>query len=118
MSSASRRCGSTAGREGVCCPNPSNRQIDLELCLDVPDTQAMTEQPRRGLAAKTPEVMLQGEVEPDARASSGIDEVYVVAGHKGQPAAMAKRGGSDAVAGWQARRDAAHWRRASRLSSA
>ena len=34
---------------------------------------------------------LEGEVE--------IDEVYVVAGHKGQPAAVAKRGGSDGVAG-------------------
>ena len=63
----------------------------------------MTEQLRRGLAAKTPEVTLKGEVK--------IDEVYVVAGHKGQPAAVAKRGGSGAAASWQARRDAARWRR-------
>ncbi len=40
----------------------------------------MTEQLRRGLVAKAPEVELTGEVEPDARASSGIDEVYVVPG--------------------------------------
>jgi hypothetical protein len=78
----------------------------------------MTEQLRRGLAARTPAVELTGEVELDARASSRIDEVYVVAGHKGQPAAVAKRGASDAVASWQARRDAARWPRTSRPSSA
>jgi hypothetical protein len=59
--------------------NLSNRQIALELGLDGSDTQAMTEHLRRGLVAKTPAVELTGEVE--------IDEVYVVAGHKGQPAA-------------------------------
>jgi len=90
--------------------NLSNRQIALELGLDASDVQAMTEQLRRGLAAKTPAVQLTGEVE--------IDEVYVVAGHKGQPAAVAKRGGSDAVADWPVRRDAARWRRTSRPSSA
>ena len=42
----------------------------------------MTEQLRRGLVGKAPPVRLAGEVE--------IDEVYVVAGHKGQPAAVAK----------------------------
>jgi len=98
--------------------NLSNRQIASELGLDGSDVQIMTEQLRRGLAAKTPETMLKGEVEPDARASSGIDEVYVVAGHKGQPADVAKGGGSGAAAGWQARRDAARWRRTSHRSSA
>jgi len=87
--------------------NLSNRQIAGELGLAAADVQAMTEQLRRGLAAKTLAVELTSKVEPDARASSRIDEVYVVAGHKGQPAAVAKRGGSDGVAGWQARRDAA-----------
>jgi len=90
--------------------NLSNRQIALELGLDASDTQAMTEQLRRGLVAKTPEVTLEGEVE--------IDEVYVVAGHKGQPAAVAKRGGLDGAAGWQARRDAARWKRRSHRSLA
>jgi len=61
---------------------------------------------------------LQGEVEPDARASSGIDEAYVVAGHKGRPAAVAKRGGLHGAAGWQVRRAAARWSRTSRPSSA
>jgi hypothetical protein len=70
----------------------------------------MTEQLRHGLVAKTPGVKLEGEVE--------IDEVYVVAGHKGQPAEVAKRGGRDDVAGWRARRGAARWRRTSRPSSA
>ena len=90
--------------------NLSSRQIAGELGLDASDVQAMTEQLRGGLAAKAPDVTLAGEVE--------IDEVYVVAGHKGQPAAVAKRGGSGGSAGWQARQDAAHWRRTSRRSLA
>jgi transposase-like protein len=91
--------------------NLSNRQIALELGLSPSDVQAMTEQLRHGLVAKTPAVELEGEVE--------IDEVYVVAGHKGQPAAVvAKGGGAGAAAGWQARRAAARWRRTSRPSSA
>ncbi len=90
--------------------NLSNRQIALELGLDGSDVQAMTEQLRRGLVAKTPEVTLEDEVE--------IDEVYVVAGHKGQPAAVAKRGGSDGAAGWQVRRDGARWRRRNHRSLA
>jgi len=82
----------------------------LELGLDGSDVQIMTEHLRRGLVAKTPEVTLEDEVE--------IDEVYVVAGHKGQPAAVAKRAGSGAAASWQARRAAARWRRTSRRSLA
>jgi transposase-like protein len=64
--------------------NLSNRQIAQELDLGETDVQAMTEQLRHGLAAKLPPARLEGEVE--------IDEVYVVAGHKGNPAAVAKRG--------------------------
>src|SRR3954471_21246989 len=90
--------------------NLSNRQIALELGLSPSDVQAMTEQLRQGLVATAPDVALAGEVE--------IDEVYVVAGHKGQPAAVAKRGGSGAGAGWKARRDAVRRRRISRPSSA
>jgi transposase-like protein len=71
--------------------NLSNRQIAAELGLDGSDVQAMTERLRGGLAAKAPPVRLAGEVE--------IDEVYVVAGHKGQPAAVAKGGGSAGGAG-------------------
>ena len=90
--------------------NLSDRQIARELDLATSDVQAMTEQLRHGLVAKAPEVGLAGEVE--------INEVYVVAGHKGQPAAVAKRAGSGVGAGWRARRDAARWRRTSRPSSA
>ena len=63
--------------------NLSNRQIAQELGLDGSDVQAMTEQLRRGLVAKIAPVRLEGEVE--------IDEVYVVAGHKGNPTAVAKK---------------------------
>jgi transposase-like protein len=64
--------------------NLSNRQIAQELDLSVSDVQTMTEALRHGLTAKLPPRVVQGEVE--------IDEVYVVAGHKGNPAAVAKRG--------------------------
>jgi transposase-like protein len=90
--------------------NLSNRQIAQELGLSPSDAQAMAEQLRRGLVAKAPATKLEGEVE--------IDEVYVVAGHKGQPAAVAKRGDLDAGANWRAPRAAARWRRTSRRSSA
>ena len=102
-------------RVWVLCPylmglNLSNRQIAEELGLSGPDAQLMTEQLRRGLAARTPAATLEGEVE--------IDEVYVVAGHKGQPAELAKGGARDGAADWRERRAAARWRRTSRRSSA
>jgi transposase-like protein len=90
--------------------NLSSRQIAAELGLSASDVQRMTEQLRHGLAAKIPAVRLEGEVE--------IDEVYVVAGHKGQPAAVAKRGGSGGDADWRERRAGARWRRTNRRSSA
>ena len=71
--------------------NLSNRQIARELDLGASDVQAMTEALRAGLAAKAPPARLAGEVE--------IDEVYGVAGHKGQPAAVAKRGVPAGAAG-------------------
>jgi transposase-like protein len=71
--------------------NLSNRQIAQELGLDRSDVQAMAEQLRSGLVAKAPAARLAGEVE--------IDEVYVVAGHKGQPAAVAQGGDRDGAAG-------------------
>jgi transposase-like protein len=71
--------------------NLSNRQIAQELDLGVSDVQAMTEALRQGLTAKLPRAILRGEVE--------IDEVDVVAGHKGQPAAVAKRGAPAAAGG-------------------
>src|SRR5919199_3247315 len=64
--------------------NLSARRIAGELGPRRSDVQAVTERLRRGLVAKAPAVELEGEVE--------IDEVYVAAGHKGQPAAVAERG--------------------------
>ncbi len=90
--------------------NLSNRQIGEELGLSGSNVQVMTEQLRCGLVAKVPPVRLEGEVE--------IDEIYVAAGHKGQPAAVAKRGGSDGVADWPERRVGARWRRTRHRSSA
>ena len=79
-----------------------------ELGLAGSDVQLMTEQLRHGLVAKIPAATLEGEVE--------IDEVYVVAGHKGQPAAVAKRGALGGDGAWQERRAAARWRRTSHRS--
>src|SRR4051794_2935529 len=83
-------------RVWVLCPylmglDLSDRQIAQELDLGETDAQAMTERLRRGLAAKLPPARLEGEVE--------IDEVHVVAGHKGNPAAVAKGGVPAAVGG-------------------
>ena len=88
--------------------NLSNRQIAKELDLGASDVQLMTEQLRHGLAARIPATTLEGEVE--------IDEVYVVAGHKGDPAAVVKRGALGGIGAWQERRAAARWRRTSHRS--
>jgi len=64
--------------------NLSNRQIAQELGLDVSDVQVMTTQLREGIVEKRPKPRLSGEVE--------CDEVYVVAGHKGHPGAVEKKG--------------------------
>jgi hypothetical protein len=64
---------------------------------------------REGLVAKVPTVKLEGVVE--------IDEVYVVAGHKGNPAATQKKAARDGAGGSKARRAAALWKRRNRLSS-
>jgi len=90
--------------------NLSNRQIAQELGLSASEVQAMTEHLRQGLVARAPVTRLDGTAE--------IDEVYIVAGHKGQPAEVVKRGGQDGVAGFRVRRDAARWRRRNRQSSA
>ena len=63
--------------------NLSNAQIARELDLNEADTQQMTQQLRSGIVAQKPAVILEGEVE--------CDEVYVVAGHKGQPDAVKKK---------------------------
>jgi hypothetical protein len=71
--------------------NVSNQQIAQELSLNDDDVHDMASHLREGLVAKVPEATLDGTVE--------ADEVYVVAGHKGNPAAVQKKvgpGGADA----------------------
>ena len=63
--------------------NLSNQQIAKELNLNKDDVQKMTSELRQDVVDKAPEVSLSEEVE--------FDEVYVTAGHKGQPAAVKKR---------------------------
>ena len=62
--------------------NLSNQQIALELGLNKDDVQAMTTQLRNGIVQAAPAVILEGVVE--------ADEVYIVAGHKGNADAVKK----------------------------
>lgn len=63
--------------------NLSNQQIAQELSLHKDDVHQMTSELRQAVADKRPEVQLSGTVE--------FDEVYVTAGHKGQPEQVKKR---------------------------
>ena len=71
--------------------NLSDEQIARERGIDPDDAQVMASRLREGIVERKPEVLLGGEAE--------CDEVYVVAGHKGHPAAVAKEGGSDGDGG-------------------
>ena len=64
--------------------NLSTHQIAAELDLNKDDAQQMTSQLRSGIVEKKPEIILSGEVE--------CDELYLIAGFKGQPAKVRKRG--------------------------
>jgi len=75
-------------RVWICCLylmglNLSNAQIAQELGLNKDDVHQMATQLRAGIVEAKPEVKLSGEVE--------FDEVYITAGHKGNPAAVAKK---------------------------
>jgi transposase-like protein len=63
--------------------NLSNKQIAAELGLNESDCHAMTSLLGEGVYEKKPKVTLSGEVE--------IDELYVIAGHKGNPEAVKKK---------------------------
>ena len=63
--------------------NLSNEQIARELDINSDDAQKMASQLREGIVIRMPDVTLDGEVE--------CDEVYVVAGHKGNPEAVKKK---------------------------
>ena len=69
--------------------NLSNQQIAQELDLDKDVVHDMTTQLRQGMVLSKPEVQLSGDVE--------CDEVYVTAGHKGNPEAVRKKGAKDDV---------------------
>ena len=66
--------------------NLSNHPIAHELDLNKDDAQQMTSQLRQGIVLKQPSPTLTDEVE--------CDEVYIVAGHKGKPDAVVKKGGA------------------------
>ena len=65
--------------------NLSSEQIAAELDLDKDDVYMMTMQLRQGIVEHKMEVQLSGEVE--------CDEVYITAGHKGQPEIVKKTDG-------------------------
>lgn len=90
--------------------NLSSEQIAAELDLDKDDVYLMTMQLRQGIVDNKPEVQLSGEVE--------FDEVYVTAGHKGQPAEVKKRGGKGVDKSSKGFGDGAHWPKKSRRSLA
>jgi transposase-like protein len=71
--------------------NLSNEQIARELGIDPDDARVMASRLREGIIERKPESRLSGEVE--------CDEVDVVAGHKGHPAAVRKKGDPAAADG-------------------
>lgn len=76
--------------------NLSSEQIAQELDLDKDDVYQMTMQLRQGIVDNNSQVQLSGEVE--------CDEVYVTAGHKGQPEIVKKKdvlGGGTASKGFE-----------------
>ena len=90
--------------------NLSNSQIAREVGLNENDVQRMGSHLREGLTAKAPEETLEGVVE--------IDEVYVVAGHKGNPAAVQKKAVRDGGGASRGSAAEARWKRKSRRSPA
>lgn len=89
--------------------NLSNQQIAQELDLHPSDVHQMTSQLRHGIVSKKPVPTLSAEVE--------CDEVYIVAGHKGKPDEVVKKGGAAGAGDSRASADAAHSPRRSRQSS-
>jgi transposase-like protein len=89
--------------------NLSDEQIARELGIDPDDAQAMASRLREGIVRRKPEVQLRGEVE--------CDEVYVVAGHKGHPTAVATEGDPDGAGGRRVPLAGARWPGRSRRPS-
>ncbi len=76
--------------------NLFNLQIAHELDLNEDDVQQMTTQLRKGIIDKKPTTKLEGSVESD--------EIYIVAGHKGNPEAVRDKGSAIV---WKDREDVA-----------
>ena len=90
--------------------NLSNAQIAQELDFNKDDAHHMTTQLRQGIVTKKPASTLRDEVE--------CDEVYIVAGHKGQPDEVSKKGVPVDDGDSEELVDAAHSKPKSRRSSA
>jgi transposase-like protein len=90
--------------------NLSNAQIAQELDLNKDDAPHMTTQLRQGIVTKAPSPTLSGEVE--------CDEVDIVAGHKGQPDEVAKKGVSAGAVASKGRGDAGRLKARNHRSSA
>jgi len=89
--------------------NLSNHQIAQELDLNKDDIHQMTGQLRQGIVAQKPTPTLHDTVE--------CDEVYIVAGHKGKPEEVAKKGVAAGVGGSKASVAEGHSPRRSHRSS-
>jgi transposase-like protein len=89
--------------------NLSKHQIAQELDLNKDDVHQMTSQLRQGIVRKKPSPTLTDEVE--------WDEVYIVAGPKGKPEAVVKKGGAAGGDDSRGTADAAPWQRRSHRSS-
>jgi hypothetical protein len=90
--------------------NLSNAQIAQELDLNKDDVHQMTTQLRQGIVDQHPSPTLSGEVE--------CDEVYIVAGHKGQPDEVAKKGAQGDADASKAPEDVVPWKRKNHQFSA
>jgi hypothetical protein len=89
--------------------NLSNQQIAQELGLHKDDVHQMASELRQAVFDKRPEVQLSGTVE--------FDEVYVTAGHKGQPEAVKKKIAKGGGASSKGFGDVEHSKKRSRRSS-
>ena len=90
--------------------NLSNQQIAHELDLNKDDVHQMTCQLREGIVKKKPSVTLSADVE--------CDEIYLIAGHKGHPEAVQKKGEKDDGTVSKGHVDEGPWRERSHRSSA
>ena len=89
--------------------NLSNHQMAQELDLNKDDVHQMTCQLRQGIVVQKPHPTLRDKVE--------CDEVYLVAGHKGKPNEVVKKGGAAGADGSRANVDAERSQPRNRRSS-